>query len=287
MGNYMKLNNEGFAISSIMYIILVFSLVLVVSILGLLSSRKMTLDKVKKTTLNEVKSNLNRKIYHVGDIVMIKGEEYRVIVNSPKRQDYVTLLKTNPLTVDEVNANKIGSDEINHVNKYTSRSSGEAYDPDQNGYGGIAYYSSETCGYNPPNQGEISDNSGCTASYDSSDIKYVIDNWATSTFTNNELKNVALQGYGTYKARLVTNEELKPVGWPSYSITATSCSLDQNTPNWIYSNYYWYWTMSQVNDSSPYVMFVGRGGFLSLTQVYNEKGTIRPVINVYKTIIEE
>lgn len=49
-----KLNNKGFAISTIMYIILVFALLLVIATMTILSSRKLILDKVKK----EVKEQL-------------------------------------------------------------------------------------------------------------------------------------------------------------------------------------------------------------------------------------
>lgn len=50
----MRLNNKGFAISSIMYIILVLAIVLITLTLGIFSNRKMILDKKKKETLNEI-----------------------------------------------------------------------------------------------------------------------------------------------------------------------------------------------------------------------------------------
>lgn len=51
----MRINNKGFAISSIMYLILVLALILMVTTLALLSSRKLILDKMKK----EVSSSIN------------------------------------------------------------------------------------------------------------------------------------------------------------------------------------------------------------------------------------
>ena len=44
---------------------------------------------------------------------------------------------------------------------------------DNAGYGGMAYYTLETCGY--VNGHYIA--TGCMISYESSDIKYVVDGW--------------------------------------------------------------------------------------------------------------
>lgn len=48
----MKLNNKGFAISSVMYLILVMALLLVALLLGLLNSRKLILDRQKKDIID-------------------------------------------------------------------------------------------------------------------------------------------------------------------------------------------------------------------------------------------
>lgn len=48
----MKLNNKGFAISTIMYMILIMAVVLIALTLTLVSSRKLILDKARKETLN-------------------------------------------------------------------------------------------------------------------------------------------------------------------------------------------------------------------------------------------
>lgn len=50
----MKLNNKGFAISSIMYIILILAVILISVTLAILSSRKMILDKIKKETSDNI-----------------------------------------------------------------------------------------------------------------------------------------------------------------------------------------------------------------------------------------
>ena len=50
----MKLNNKGFAISTVMYMILIMAVVLIALTLTLLSSRKLVLDNIKKEVLNEI-----------------------------------------------------------------------------------------------------------------------------------------------------------------------------------------------------------------------------------------
>ena len=50
----MKLNNKGFAISSIMYIILVLAVILIALTLAILSSRKLILDKLKNEALKNI-----------------------------------------------------------------------------------------------------------------------------------------------------------------------------------------------------------------------------------------
>lgn len=50
----MKLNNKGFAISTVMYMILIMAIVLITLTLTLLSSRKFVLDKIKDEALNNI-----------------------------------------------------------------------------------------------------------------------------------------------------------------------------------------------------------------------------------------
>ena len=50
----MKLNNKGFAISTIMYMILIMAVVLIALTLSLVTSRKLILDKQRKETINTI-----------------------------------------------------------------------------------------------------------------------------------------------------------------------------------------------------------------------------------------
>lgn len=53
----MKLSNKGFAVSTVMYIILITAIILILAILSILSSRKLILDNIKK----EVADNINNE----------------------------------------------------------------------------------------------------------------------------------------------------------------------------------------------------------------------------------
>lgn len=61
----MKLNNKGFAISTVMYMILIMAIVLITLTLTLLSSRKLVLDKIKQETLNNIYNKLELSFIEV------------------------------------------------------------------------------------------------------------------------------------------------------------------------------------------------------------------------------
>ena len=89
----MKLNNKGFAISTVMYIILIMAIVLITLTLSLLSSRRLVLEKQKDEALNNIYipepesfatdswdtivANINSDKYKVGDTreIELKGFE--------------------------------------------------------------------------------------------------------------------------------------------------------------------------------------------------------------------
>jgi hypothetical protein len=239
-------------------------------------------SKSVSTALNELyakESQLPRK-YKIGDKVKVKNEDYYVIADSPRDQDYVTLLKAEPLTVEEVNTYGGVGTENNHVNKNTYSSVGTAYN--SNGYGGLAYYSSPTCGYtyvDGVRQSEVT--SGCVNSYNTSDIKFVLDVWEADKFTSEDLKEI-----DGYKVRLVKREELISQFYPKCSGSTSICSREATTPSWLYNSEYSYWTMTYRNYFSwPQVWDVQGSGMLGGEYMDSSRDTIRPVINIYKNKI--
>ena len=190
--------------------------------------------------------------YNVGDEITYKGINFYVIAPSDTKQDYVTLLKAEPLTKEETTA--YGS-----TSTYVT----------SNGYGGAHYDNTDPK----------------STDYATSEIKKVVDGWATEKFTSNELKEV-----DQYKARLITIEELtEHLGYDLNKTSAgpgTSLVPTVDVPSFVYNSNYWYWTMSPYNDSASNVWNVYSNGNLYYDGViYYYNGVVRPVINLLKSAI--
>ena len=219
--------------------------------------------------------------YNIGDVVTYNGMNFYVIEASDENSDRVTMLKAEPLTTAEVNTYGGVGTNNNHVNRYTSNSPGTAYD--NNGYGGIAYYTSETCGY--VNGSSV--DTGCTTDYSESEVKYVVDAWSNDKLTASDLKEDNLG----YKTRLLTFDDLTNNLGYSIKEGSTSYTLTSGvTPTWIYDGNYPYWTMSSHEDSTSIEWFVFNNGDVSFIDVYSFNvysiGIVaRPVITLSKSAI--
>ena len=194
--------------------------------------------------------------YSIGDEVNYNNVDYYVIKDSGVKEETVTLLKKDPLTVAEVNTYGAG-----HVNRYTGSSVGTAYD--SNGYGGMAYYSNETCGH--ANSFWIYD--GCTTDYVQSEIKYVVDAWKVN------------KAPMAVEARLITYDEL------TMELGCDNNNCMNSSYNWLYNKNYWYWTMNANGDSMQSVWGVFHYGYLFGNGVYGDNGVIRPVIVLSKSVL--
>ena len=217
--------------------------------------------------------------YKIGYKISYHGINFYVMKNSKKTDSTVTLLKAEPLTVDEVNTYGVG-----HVNRYTSSSIGTAYN--QNGYGLMAYYTSTTCGY-PTAGNSTYVETGCTTNYAQSEVKYVVDAWAVDKFQTSDLK----EDETGYSARLITLNELKDtLGYEYFNNgSLEEYRLTSDTPDWVYNSKYYYWTMSPYEDSNSIVWKIETNGNLNkwsgISNGYG--GGVRPVINLKKSVIEE
>ena len=94
---------------------------------------------------------------------------------------------------------------------------------------------------------------GSTNDYSTSTVKQVVDAW----------KNTAVATGDTATARLITFDELN------------------NTPDWVYNSNYWYWTMSQYEDSSR-VWFVHSDGYFDGSDPSDSR-MVRPVLELSKS----
>ena len=212
--------------------------------------------------------------YEVGDEVTYNNVDYYVIADSGVNEEEVQLLKKDPLTVAQVNQYGAG-----HVNMYvTSDTSASYYQQAYNinyngtdtGIGGMAYYSSSTCG--------SSGSSGCTTDYAQSEIKYVVDAWKTAQAPN------------ATNARLITLDdltdnlgmELNKTNPTTYQITVT-----EDTPTWVMGENYYYWTMTTNTDKTAEVWHVYRrsDAYVTSFSVQYYTSAVRPVITLSKANI--
>ena len=200
--------------------------------------------------------------YTVGNQVTYNNVNYYVIKDSGAKESTVTLLKAEPLKVAEVNEYGAG-----HINRYTYVSVGTAYD--YNGYGGMAYYSSETCGYVNNNWVET----GCKSDYASSEVKYVVDAWKIAKAPQ------------ASEARLISKDEYESMTTVETYETPTAPGT-RYVPqyDWQYNNSYWYWTNTPYNDSPSSVWNVDGSGGLNGNRV-SVNGVVRPVITISKSNI--
>ena len=221
--------------------------------------------------------------YTVGDEITYNNVNYYVIKNSGTKESTVTLLKKEPLTVEEVNLyGGVGTDN-NHVNMYVTTNTNAdyyqtAYNVNSSGYGGMAYYSSATCGNGTYD--------GCTADYAQSEVKYVVDAWAAAKTTVSDLRTDSTG----YKARLLTIDDLiDNLGYSWQQTSSGHPTINENVPSFMIpeNHSYWYWTMSQHLEDALGVWNVDSGGSLASGIVHNHlrHGAVRPVIILSKSAL--
>ena len=201
--------------------------------------------------------------YSVGDEVTYNNINYYVIKDSDASESTVTLLKAEPLSYEEIQIYAVIPDIVISDN------------------GGVAYYTSETCGY--VNGSWVSD--GCTSDYDQSKIKYIVDDWKEKKAT------LAIE------ARLITFDELtNNLGYEVKEICTGECyqviNKTEYVPEWVYNNNYGYWTMTTASDSSTTILDVtrygeirNRGGSSFTEEDAGRYNVVRPVIVLPKSAI--
>ena len=211
------------------------------------------------------------KSYSIGDKVTYNGADYYVLADSSKENETVTMLKAEPLTYDE-------------ADMYGGAYSGGSHPWNTNDYGRVSYYYGDKC-TRDPGSGHTTTN-GCINKYSDSRIKNVVDAWAHD---NIELEDLSEDSTG-YSARLITYEEYSKFVHTEEEITYTISGDEQiNTKlvvdyPWLYNSNYSYWTMSEYQDSSDSVYFVGSDGTITSSEVVGTVA-IRPVITLKKSAL--
>ena len=222
------------------------------------------------------------RAYSIGDIITTNNTTFYVIEESEISQDYVVALKSEPLTVAEVNLYGGVGTENNHVNVQNCLSDESCYRTavNINGYGGMAYYTGSTCYkfYDDYTNKPYNYTNGCKSDYSSSYIKYVIDNWANDLVDSIYLNN----------ARLINFDDLiDNLGYEyKYNGSGNIFGKTDETPDWLYNSQYVYW----INPSNEGYAMNYDGLLLKYSSgdkdyVMNYSLVIRPVINVSKFAI--
>ena len=238
-------------------------------------------------------------VYLVGDKISYKGERYYVIEKSDDSKDYIVLLKMWPLSKTEIENNGMDENNMNRINVlsgdycYRAGTAG-----DRNGYGIINWTSSTNCyqggaynncdQYGNCNWNDYSDISGCPTSYDGSDIKVIVDNWAKNALDADDLKRV-----DGYKVRLLSIKDA--LGGLRYSEEASGYSStsiyfqSSKTPRWAKGTDYNTWMMDIDEDRKASVLMMDWGGISSRNMWHVNSwdgGTVRPVINLKKEVLQ-
>ena len=206
------------------------------------------------------------KTYEIGDEVTYNDIDFYVIKDSSSDSDYVTLLKKEPLTVDEVNLYGGVGTENNHVNMFASENDSDyqcAYNV--NGYGGMSYY------------GQIANEK---ANYENSEVKYVVDAWAKSNFKKQDIISKRLLNY---------DDIINGIGYDENNkIYGCYISVTNKIPTWFYNKKYWYWTMipNETLDGDLWTI-TNEGHINTYTGIVTSSIVVRPVIELYKCAIDD
>ena len=217
--------------------------------------------------------------YKIGDKVTYNDIDFYVIKDSSSTDESLTMLKAEPLTVEEVNLYGGVGTEHNHVNMNVPPSNSSyqrAYD--RSGYGGMQYYSSTNCNLVTPWL-----NNNCKNEYKESEVKYVVDAWAEDKLSVDDLI-VDSEGY---TVRLLTADEL--INYLGYGLVAVASyypKITGDTPEWVYNAKYYQWTMSEYSDNIADVFgILSSGALFGHASVYDNEYTVRPVITLSKTAL--
>ena len=220
--------------------------------------------------------------YQVGDIINFHGEDYYVISNSDENSNYVTAFKVKSLSPEEI---KMYGD---YFNSFVEDFYNKAFEF-EDGSGGVSYYSRygcsvqhseclrygmDFCDYSTTN---------CNNSYETSDVKKIVDKWGSINFNTGDL--VEVDGY---KYRLISIDDFYNLGY-IYDCVETTCIFnytDEHVNEFfksITSEKKEIWTMSEFFDYTDVNVTIWNG---RLSHSYSSGvDAVNPVINISKQAI--
>ena len=236
--------------------------------------KKSAINKYRFNSSNNLSSNGNlsctkkyKKIknikyskYNIGQVINYNGDMYYVIHNSSPDDNYVTLLRDNFISNQEVYSDNTSEENAKFV-----------------------YFRSNEC---------MSGNkTGCTNDYSRSNVKKIIDLWIKNSNIEKDL--VSIDGY---KARILKADELfENLGYDIHNgISRTRLyKKTDDVPKWIYEKNTNYWSMTGYEDNGSIIFIINKNGSVGFddiqsngsSYVYNSYA-IRPVINLDKCAID-
>ena len=259
--------------------------------------------------------------YEPGDQVTFAGSQWYVLESSDLKQDYVTVLKKDSLTAQELgnyaphNIFTCSQYNVNNSYVYNGTTCTEVNQvivgPPS---GSMPYYWSETChntGVYGNNVYTSSTTSGCNGQhneYEGSKVKefleeeYLNNLESVNTshkdeykveFMENSINSTNLKEIDGYKIRLISLSDLQKFGFTATpQCSSHNCGLTSNynsvRPSWFNGNY---WTMASVRTEYSQYSSYNRAWYVESSSVMNadirSAHGIRPVINLYKSAIED
>lgn len=299
----MKLNNKGFAISTMMYLILIMAVLLIIITLTLLGNRKVILDKIKTTTQDEIYAEadftklckaVDSKTQTTGNIPVgyfKPGDEYICKVNASQKFHFFLLKDNNNGTINLILDRNIYYNPTTGLSVLSTNTNGniEWYNEAKTEFGpatAMLYVYNATKNWSNISNIEIdyTDPQSQYGKIETTGIRTAI------TKLDKEEANV----FNNLKARLPMYSELSQVGC---STSQGSCPLwisnylhksDKVTGGTNISNVFGYWLLDSIDITKAWG--IGYNGnfdnFSDYSTVSNVYRGVRPVITIRKSDIE-
>ena len=181
--------------------------------------------------------------YNVGNAILYQGSYWYILED---QDDYLTLLKKDSLTVEE-------------LSNYTDGAVSEGM-----------YYDNNNCV-----------NSSTCGSFENSKVKAALDRYVQDI--SSDLKEV-----NGYKVRLINIDELSRFGFVDKTST-NYYEMSLSTPYWLKPDSGMYWIMNSDGNSlnKTFVVFdYNYKSYIYETTTYDTLAKVRPVVNVYKSVLK-
>lgn len=144
--------------------------------------------------------------YKIGDIITYNDIRFYVIKDVTYGDDYITLLKDDSLTKEEIMLYKDANQSFDVSNS-----------------GDILYYSSDSC--------RSGNYSNCITDYDLSFVKPIVDSWSSDKLLDEDLA----KDYTGYKVRILAIDDLNNLGCEQNYCANNEPSFIKNTDVWLMS----------------------------------------------------